>query len=381
MDRATRLTNAAIMTLAVLALIGALYFLKPILVPVILALILATVLSPITKLLRRILPLGPTGAAVVLFLAAVIAGLYFASLTAESLIQASETLPSDVERLANRFSNRITDQIRDQPYLKAILPEPNTIDNLGRTNRELLVNRLSSGLSDLTGVVAQGFIVLILVVFLLAEIEMLTPKAIRFFSESPQDPLSSEHILKDLTHQIRTFLLARTLINVGFGLAVAIALRILGVNFAFLLGLIAGLTNFIPYVGQVIGGALPTVLALAQFDSAGTALIVAAVYLAIVGIEGYVLTPWILGRSLDLNGTTVLIACLFWGFLWGLIGLMIAMPITVCMKLVFQAIPELHRWAAMMSVDWQPPPPPIDELHLMPMPSPDAPLPAASDGH
>jgi predicted PurR-regulated permease PerM len=121
------------------------------------------------------------------------------------------------------------------------------------------------------------------------------------------------------------------------------------------------------------------VLALAQFDSAGTALIVAAVYLAIVGIEGYVLTPWILGRSLDLNGTTVLIACLFWGFLWGLIGLMIAMPITVCMKLVFQAIPELHRWAAMMSVDWQPPP--IDELHLMPMPTPDAPLPAASDGH
>src|SRR6202040_1197563 len=81
-----------------------------------------------------------------------------------------------------------------------------------------------------------------------------------------------------------------------------------------------------------------------------------AIYLAILGIEGYVLTPFVMGRSLDLNGTTVLIACLFWGFLWGLVGLILAMPITVCMKLVFQHSPELNRWAELMSRDWQTPP-------------------------
>ena len=77
-------------------------------------------------------------------------------------------------------------------------------------------------------------------------------------------------------------------------------------------------------------------------------------------MEGYVVTPYVMGRSLDLNGTTVLIACLFWGFLWGLVGLILAMPITVTMKLVFQHVPELHRWAELMSRDWQPPglPPP-----------------------
>ena len=62
-----------------------------------------------------------------------------------------------------------------------------------------------------------------------------------------------------------------------------------------------------------------------------------------------------MGRSLDLNGTTVLIACLFWGFLWGLMGLILAMPITVSLKLVFQSVPELNRWAELMSVDWQSP--------------------------
>ena len=78
-------------------------------------------------------------------------------------------------------------------------------------------------------------------------------------------------------------------------------------------------------------------------------------YLAVVGVEGYVVTPMVMGRSLDLNGTTVLIACLFWGYLWGLVGLILAMPITVSMKLVFQTVPELNRWAELMSVDWQSP--------------------------
>jgi hypothetical protein len=94
-----------------------------------------------------------------------------------------------------------------------------------------------------------------------------------------------------------------------------------------------------------------------QTGSIGDALLVAAMYLAVVGIEGYVVTPLVMGRSLDLNGTTVLIACLFWGYLWGLIGLILAMPITVSLKLVFQTVPELNRWAELMSLDWQSPEP------------------------
>src|SRR5204862_5304999 len=118
------------------------------------------------------------------------------------------------------------------------------------------------------------------------------------------------------------------------------------------LGLFAAMTNFIPYSGQLVGGTLPAVIALGQTGSIGDALIVAAMYLAVVGIEGYVITPLVMGRSLDLNGTTVLIACLFWGYLWGLVGLVLAMPITVRLKVVFQTVPELTRWAELMSLDW-----------------------------
>lgn len=357
MDRATKTANTALVVLAVLAVIAALYLLKEILVPLALALLLACVLWPFTNFFRRVLPVSPTGAAVLLFCVLAIFGLYLASLTAESLVQAANTLPSDIERLAGRLSGRVGDLIRDKPYLANILPDPKTIDQLGFNNAVLIAD-LRKYLFDLTGWVVQGLIILILVLFLLAESEMLSPKVVRFFAPTAGDARAAEATLKNLTLQIRAFLVARTLINLGLGLVVALVLWLLGVKFPLALGMFAALTNFIPYLGQLIGGGLPTLIALGQSESVGDALIVASVYLAVVTVEGYVVTPFIMGRSLDLNGTTVLIACLFWGFLWGLVGLILAMPITVCMKLVFQNTPELHRWAELMSRDWQTPPEP-----------------------
>ena len=360
----TRRHNAPMVILAVLATVAALYFLQTILIPITLALFLATLLAPATTFLRRILPLSSTGAAAVLFLLSVVLGLYVASLTAESLVQASTRLPTEINSLTGQASRHVTEQLRDRPYLRFILPDPSTIDKLGDRNNQLLYESLSYGLADLSRWVAQGFIVLILVLFLLAESEMLTPKVIRFFARSPGDAARSEETLRHLTHQVRGFLIARTLINLGLGLVFAGFLWAFKIRFAFALGLFAGLTNFVPYVGQLLGGGLPFLVTVAQYESIGDALIVASVYLGLVTIEGYVVTPYILGRSLDLNGTVILIACLFWGFLWGLVGLVLAMPITACLKLVFQTVPDLYRWADLMSRDWQPPSdaPPEDRI-------------------
>ena len=284
-------------------------------------------------------------------------GLYVASLTAESLVEAAHTLPADIERLAGQVSGRINDLIRDQPYLRAILPEPGTIDRLGDTNSALLIEKLSYGLSDFSLWVVQGFIILVLVIFLLVESQMLTTKVIRFFAQTPGERPRSQRHARPGDPQIRAYLVARTLINLGLGLVIALGSVVPERPFRARAGLFAALTNFIPYIGQLVGGALPTRDRPGPDGSIGDALIVAAMYLAVVGIEGYVVTPLVMGRSLDLNGTTVLIACLFWGFLWGLIGLILAMPITVSMKLVFQTVPELNRWAELMSLDWQSPEP------------------------
>jgi AI-2 transport protein TqsA len=349
--------TTALIILAVLATMAGLYFLKPIIVPVVLALLLACVLSPFTKLLRKVLPLGATGAAVLLFLLLTMLGLYLATLAAESLMSATTTLPDDADKLSRLVSNRVSDMSRDMPYLKGILPQPGTIDLLGDRNRAFLIANLPDRLGDLAGVVVQGLIVLVLALFFLIEIEMLTPKLVRFFAHAPGDAHAAQKAIQELVWQVRAYLVARTLINLALGAVFAMALWFMGIRYAVAQGGLVALTNYVPYVGQVVGGAIPALAALLQGKELGDVLIVSAIYVGLLGIEGYVVTPWVMGRSLDLNGTTVLIACLFWGFLWGLVGLVLAMPLAVCMKLIFQQVPSLHRWADLMSQTWIPPTP------------------------
>jgi len=349
--------STALIILAVLCSMAAIHLLKVILVPLVLALLLACILSPFTAILRRFLPLGATGAAVVLFLLLTMLGLYLSTLAVESLARAAETLPDTADKLARQMSTRVADLNRDSPLLASILPKPATIDSLGDRNRNFLINLLSDRIGDLMGVVAQGLIVLVLALFFLIESEMLAPKIVRFFTHAPGDAHAAEKALEELVHQMRAYLVARTVINIGLGGTFALALMVLGVRYAAAQGALVAVTNFVPYVGQVFGGAVPVLATLIQGKEFGDALIVAAVYLGLLGVEGYIVTPWVLGKSLDLNGTTVLIACLFWGFLWGLVGLVLAMPLAVCMKLVFQSVPGLHRWADLMSCTWSPPAP------------------------
>ena len=178
------------------------------------------------------------------------AGFIVASLTAESLVRATYPSRPTSNVSPARSAARITDLIRDQPYLRGVLPEPGTIDRLGDTNRALLIEKLSYGLSDFTFWVVQGFIILVLIIFLLVESQMLTAKVIRFFATTPAEAETASDMLAQVTRKIRAFLIARTLINLGLGLVVALGLWCLNVSFALALGLFAAMTNFIPYIGQ-----------------------------------------------------------------------------------------------------------------------------------
>ncbi len=341
--------------LAVLGVMAALHLMKVILVPVALALLLACLLSPFTRSLRKLLPLGSVGAAVVLFLILTVLGLFLAVLTAQSLVDAANTLPTEAERLAGTISRGIEDLSHEKPFLRGILPQPGTIDTQGYRTSLLLMTGLRERLTELSNWVGEGLMVLVLVLFLLAESEMLVPKVIRFFAPTPGEARAAERTFQAVIRKIRAYLVARTVLNVGLGLIVALELWLLRIPFPIGLGIFVAVASFIPYLGQMIGGVLLVLVTLAHSASIGDALIVSSVYLAVVGVEGYVVTPYIMGRSLDLNGTTVLLACLFWGFLWGLVGLVLAIPITVSMKLVFQHVPSLNRWAELMSRDWQTP--------------------------
>lgn len=356
MRRTSDVVATALVVLAVLGVMAALHLMKSILMPVALAMLLACLLSPLTRGLRKVLPLSATGAAIVLFLLLAVGGLLTAVFTVDRLQAAAMTLPAETERLTGVISRRVEELVTEHPALRGILPDPGTIDRLGDQNRAELIETLQGRLTDFGGWIAEGFMILVLILFLLAESEMLSPKIVRFFAADPADARETAAAFGQVVRKIRAYLVARTVLNVGLGIAVGVMLRLLNVGYAVELGVITALASFVPYIGQVISGVLVVLVALAQLGTLGDTLIVTSLYVALVGLEGYVVMPYVMGRSLDLNGTTVLLACLFWGFLWGLVGLVVAIPITVSLKLAFQQAPGLHRWAELMSRDWQPPP-------------------------
>lgn len=359
MPRSSTTSGPALVVLAVLGVMAALHLMRMILVPVALAVLLACALAPAATRLRRWLPVSPMGASLLLFLLLAAGGLYLASQAAGSLVQAGNALPGELSLMSDRLDDGLEKMIQEQPYLKRVLPEPGTVTRLTYQGRLDLIARFRDGLidrlGDLGAIVAQGFIVLVLALFLLAESEMLSAKVIRFFARGPGDEASTLLAIRALAREVRIYLLARTAINLGMGMVVALVLWLLGVRYPIALGTFAAVTNYVPYIGQVVGGALPVLMTLVHAgslaDGLGDALIVASAYLAVVTIAEYLVVPYILGRSLDLNGTTVLLACLLWGFLWGLVGLILAIPLTVSLKLVLQHVPGLRRWADLMSRD------------------------------
>ncbi len=134
------------------------------------------------------------------------------------------------------------------------------------------------------------------------------------------------HIFRDVEDMVSSYLLSITVINIGLGLAVASALFAVGVPSALLWGGLAGLLNFVVYIGPAITAAILFAVGLAEFDTLGGSLLPPAIYLGLNFIEGQFVTPMVIGRTMTLNPFVVLLALVFWIWLWGPIGGFIAIP-------------------------------------------------------
>ncbi len=120
-------------------------------------------------------------------------------------------MPTDLERFAGTISDRLSELQSERPYLREVLPDPGIIDVQGFRTSAQVVTVLHDRLADLGDWVAEGLMILVLVLFLLAESEMLTPKVIRFFAPTPGDARAAERTFKAVIQKIRAYLIARTL--------------------------------------------------------------------------------------------------------------------------------------------------------------------------
>lgn len=155
--------------------------------------------------------------------------------------------------------------------------------------------------------------------------------------------------MSNIETQVRKYLLTKTLVNLINGALVTLLLAMCGVDFAPLWGFITFIAHYIPHVGAILSVGLPALFVFLQFESPGRALLVALLNFALQFLIGNVIEPRIMGTSLDLSPVLVLLSLIFWGWLWGAWGMILAVPITSMIKIVCANIEALEPLSILMS--------------------------------
>jgi predicted PurR-regulated permease PerM len=194
---------------------------------------------------------------------------------------------------------------------------------------------------------AAGGLVVVLVIFMLIQRENLRNRLIRLVGYGRLTITTKA--LEEAGQRISRYLLMQSIINASFGIAVGIALYLIGLPYALLWGFLAAVLRFIPYVGPVVAATLPSALGMAVFRGWTWPILIIAVIVVLELINNMVLEPLLYGESAGVSEVGLLIAVAFWTWLWGPIGLVLATPLTVCVVVISKYVPQLDFIGVLMS--------------------------------
>jgi AI-2 transport protein TqsA len=333
----TNLTRGLRVLLAaacVVVVVAGLRMAASLLVPLAIAIFVAIVSLPALGWLRR--QRVPNGLAILLIVLADTAILGFIGwVVLISATQVRDALPEYLERyyaLEERALQALRGwglDIDAVPYAELIQPER-------------LIDIASSVLRGLTGLVSASVLVLLYLVFMLSEASGLTAKLRAAVGERAATLSGFAPIVEEVQH----YLALKTLISLTTGILVGAAAYLIGVDFALLWGLLAFLLNYVPNIGSLIAAIPAVALALLQLGL-GPAAALAGAFLAINLLIGNLLDPTLMGRRLHLSTLVVILSLAFWGWVWGIVGMLLALPLTMVIKIALENSTDL-RWVAVL---------------------------------
>lgn len=191
-------------------------------------------------------------------------------------------------------------------------------------------------------------IVLFLMLFLWMDGEMLASRLAEVFGPRTGPYFSATYrALEEMAKQVRNYIVWRTAINLAISIILGITYSAMGLKQPWTAAIFAGIMGYIPYIGHVVG-CIPAILDGFVNVNLVVVLWIVIVYGVLLLIEGYVIFPLVVGRHMEMNATTVILACLFWQLVWGNIGLFLAMPLTAGIKAICANVTMLRPWANLM---------------------------------
>jgi predicted PurR-regulated permease PerM len=357
--------NIRSVALSVLAVVAAMFALqqgRDFFIPLVLSTLISYALDPAVTWLTRLRVPRALAAAVVLMLAVGGAGVGLYSLRDEataivqqipeaarrfraSLIREREGADSTIEQVqkaATELERTATAATEPSPAQRGVtrvqIEEPPI----------RVRDYLWWGSAGVMGLAGQLVAVLFLVYFMLVSGDLFKRKLVRVTGPTLTKKKITVQILDEITSQIERFLAVQLLTSAIVGVASWLVFRWLGLEQAAVWGIAAGVFNSIPYFGPVVVTGGIAVVALLQFGTLSMALIVAAAALAITSLEGFLLTPWLTSRAARMNPVAIFVGLLFWTWLWGVWGTLLAVPMLMTFKAVCDRIEDLQPIGEML---------------------------------
>lgn len=348
MRRPFDVRSLALTGLFVLAIFYTMYFMRSILLPLVLALLLSYLIRPIVRACARVHIPPPVSAAIILLSLVGWVG-YGLSFLATPAADWLAKAPYSLHQLQTKL-------IPLQQPLQNVSKASGEIEKLttpANAETKPAVEVKTHPIADILFWRTPEFIVsavllLILLYFLLAYDGVFLTKLIKLLP-TLADKKRAVSIANEIEANVSRYLLTVTLINIGLGIAVGTAAGILGLPNPVMWGAMVAILNFVPYLGALTGITCMTLGALLSFDNVGYALIFPGIYLTFATMEGNFITPWVMGRSLTLNPVIVLLSLTFWGWMWGIVGIILAVPILAAFKIFCAHIKPIEPIAEFLS--------------------------------
>jgi predicted PurR-regulated permease PerM len=324
------------------------YYAAPILVPVLLALSLAYLLIPPVNFLKRKLKMPHALAVSIIMTLVTIAILLLGFVMVNETVEFAQSFPSlkgqAIEKI-QEWNSTVGEYIGKTPSeifnADSLTVQPNQVQAAGRF--------LMKGISSITNFIVGLVLLFFLTLFILLDSEMFARKLKFIFGQSHVE--TTENLLNQIDHQLRGFVQSRFYILIGYSIAVTVALLIMGVQYAYIWGPFAGFMNLIPYIGSVAGSVPPIIVAGIQYNSIMKMVWVAVLFLVFQTIEGNFITPKITAGSVNLNSLTIMISISYFGWIWGAVGMLLAIPLTAAIKVICDNIEALKPIGIMMGGD------------------------------
>jgi predicted PurR-regulated permease PerM len=221
----------------------------------------------------------------------------------------------------------------------SVAPQRAEVQVMGQKNNRLW-QLLGAWAPSIAGPLVTALTVVLLSILMLISREDIRDRFIRLAGRG-QISLTTQS-LEDASQKIKHYLRSQLIINASFGLFTATGLFLIGVPSAVLLGLFAGALRFIPVVGVWIGAVTPILLAFAVFDAWTYVILVGVLFLVAELVASMILEPWLYGSGTGLSSLGVVVALLFWTWIWGPAGLLLSVPLTVCLVVIVKHFPQLE---------------------------------------